>query len=148
MTAMSDAGVRLDKWLWAARFFKTRALAAEAIQRGRIEVNNQVAKASRALRGGDHIRLRAPGDERVVEVRALSSMRGPAAVAQALYEETAASLAAREARARAARLAPEPETAREHGRPTKRDRRQLADWERWSASLDGAAPRGITKVDD
>ncbi|HEU4458028.1 MAG TPA: RNA-binding S4 domain-containing protein [Methylibium sp.] len=131
------ADVRLDKWLWAARFYKTRALAAEAIERTRVEVNGQVAKASRPVRPGDRVRLRQPGGvERVLDVLAISAVRGPAPVAQALYAETPESLAAREARARQARLAPEPAATLEHGRPSKRDRRKLADWQRWSASLE------------
>ena len=132
---MSD-GVRLDKWLWAARFYKTRSLAAEEIGKHRVEVNGQVAKASRELRPGDQVALRQGPVARTVVVRALSAVRGPAPVAQTLYEETAASLAAREAQASQRRLAPEPAQAIEQGRPTKRDRRQLADWDRWSASLD------------
>lgn len=132
---MSD-GVRLDKWLWAARFFKTRSLAAEEIGKHRVEVNGQVAKASRELRPGDEIALRQGPVARSVVVRALSAVRGPAPVAQALYEETPASIAAREAQANQRRLAPEPAQAIEQGRPTKRDRRKLADWDRWSASLD------------
>lgn len=130
------APVRLDKWLWAARFYKTRALAAEEIGRGRVEVNGQVAKSSRAMRVGDLVRLRQGPVERIVEVRGIGSVRGPATAAQALYLETPASIAEREARARQARLAPEPALAVEHGRPSKRDRRQLADWQRWSARLE------------
>lgn len=129
-------GLRLDKWLWAARFFKTRSLAAEEIGKHRVEVDGQPAKASRELKPGDEVRLRQGPVVRTVIVRALSAVRGPAPVAQTLYEETAASLAQREAQARQRRLAPEPATTIEQGRPTKRDRRQLADWERWSASLD------------
>ena len=132
----ADLRVRLDKWLWAARFFKTRALAAEEIGRGRVSVNGQVAKASRELRVGDRIVLRQGALERTVDVRALSSVRGPAPVAQALYAETPASIAARLAAAESRRLGAEPANAIEQGRPTKRDRRRLADWQRWSASAD------------
>lgn len=127
---------RLDKWLWAARFYKTRALAAEAVERGRVELNGQAAKPSREVRRGDRLRLRQGPDERVVDVLALSTVRGPAPVAQALYAETAESLARRTAQAQARRLAAEPAHAIEQGRPTKRDRRQLAQWQRWSASVD------------
>ena len=134
--AASKAGVRLDKWLWAARFFKTRSLAAEEIARGRVSANGQVAKASREVRPGDTLAFRQGGVARTVVVRGVSGVRGPAPVAQALYEETAESIAAREAAARDRRLTPEPATTIEHGRPTKRDRRQLADWNRWSASVD------------
>jgi len=132
---MSDRH-RLDKWLWAARFFKTRALAAEDIERGRVSVNEQVAKASRELREGDVIELRQQRSVRTLRVRALSRQRGPAAQAQALYEETAESIARREAEAAERKLHPEPALAIEQGRPTKRDRRRLADWDRWSASAD------------
>ena len=128
--------LRLDKWLWAARFFKTRGLAADEIGKGRIQVNGQVAKASRELRAGDVVGIRQGPIERVVVVRALSTVRGPAPQAQQLYEETAESIAARLAAAEQRKTAPEPANAIEQGRPTKRDRRQLADWQRWSASAD------------
>lgn len=131
------ARMRLDKWLWAARFYKTRGLAAEEIAKGRIEVNGQPAKASRDLKPQDQVGMRIGGGlVRVVVVRALSAVRGPATVAQTLYEETAESLAARERAQRARRDGVEPALAIEQGRPTKRDRRQLADWDRWSASID------------
>ncbi len=134
---LSTAPVRLDKWLWAARFYKTRALAVEAIGKNRVEVNDQPAKPSRDLRVGDALTLREPGHPpRVVQVLGLSEIRGPAPMAQALYAETAESLAAREAAREARRQGVEPAQAIEHGRPTKRDRRQLADWNRWSASVD------------
>ena len=136
MIASSSPGVRLDKWLWAARFFKTRSLAAAEIDKHRVQVNGQVAKASRVLEPGDELVLRQGLIERTLVVRALSAVRGPAPVAQALYEETAASLAQREARRLQQRLAPEPAASIEQGRPTKRNRRQLADWDRWSASID------------
>lgn len=134
--ATQAAGVRLDKWLWAARLYKTRSLAAEEIGRGRVLVNAQLAKASRELRPGDELDLRQGPVRRVLIVRGLSTARGPAPVAQALYEETAASVAARLQAAEQRRVAAEPAQAIEQGRPTKRDRRQLADWQRWSASID------------
>jgi ribosome-associated heat shock protein Hsp15 len=127
---------RLDKWLWAARFFKTRSLASEEIGKGRVEVNGQVAKSSRLVRLGDRIELRQGTAQRTVAVCGLSQVRGPAPVAQALYQETPESLAARERAAEQHRLAPEPSHSIEQGRPTKRDRRELADWNRWSASAD------------
>lgn len=130
--------VRLDKWLWAARFYKTRSLAAEEIGKGRVTVNEQAAKASREVRVGDRLALRQGAVTRVVRVCALSQVRGPAPVAQALYEETPESVAAREAAAAQRRLGVEPADALQQGRPTKRDRRQLADWNRWSASVDDA----------
>ncbi|WP_235513707.1 RNA-binding S4 domain-containing protein [Aquabacterium parvum] len=128
--------LRLDKWLWAARFFKTRGLAADEIDKGRLQVNGQVAKASRELRAGDVVGIRQGHVERTVVVLALSTVRGPAPQAQQLYEETAESIAARLAAAEQRKTAAEPANAIEHGRPTKRDRRQLADWQRWSASAD------------
>lgn len=129
--------VRLDKWLWAARFFKTRALSAEAIDKGRVSVNGQSAKASREPRVGDTIELRQGNDARTVVVKGLSAVRGPAPVAQQLYEETPDSQARRLAAAEQRRLAPEPALSQPMGRPTKRDRRTLKDWgDRWSASLD------------
>jgi ribosome-associated heat shock protein Hsp15 len=131
-----DPRVRLDKWLWAARFFKTRSLAGEEIGKGRVSVNGQPAKASRELRSGDLVELRQGNVPRSVVVRALSEVRGPAPVAQALYEETAESRAERERLAQARRAGVEPALAIEQGRPTKRDRRKLADWDRWSASAD------------
>ena len=133
--------MRLDKWLWAARFYKTRALAVQEIERGRVQVAGANAKPSRDLRPGDVVTLRQGLVTREVQVRALSTQRGPAPVAQQLYEETAASVAARDQAAATRRIAPEPAHAIEQGRPTKRDRRALdaqrrGDWnERWSATL-------------
>lgn len=132
--------VRLDKWLWAARLFKTRALAAEDIGRGRVAVNGQVAKASRELKPGDLLQWRQGPLLRAVKVLALSTVRGPAPQAQGLYEETPESIAARERAAEARRLGVEPGESQLQGRPTKRDRRELTrtvtPWQRWSASLD------------
>ena len=130
--------LRLDKWLWAARFFKTRALAAEEIGKGRVTVNELVAKASREVKAGDILAFRQGTVTRTVAVVGVSAQRGPAPVAQALYEETPESVAARDAATRAHRLSPEPASTIEAGRPTKKDRRQLADWNRWSASVDDA----------
>ncbi len=132
---------RLDKWLWAARFFKTRALAMDAIDKGRILVGGQVAKPSRDVRLGDEIEIRETGGlSRTVQVLGLSDVRGPAPVAQQLYEETAASRAAREAALQLRRLGVEPALAQTAGRPTKRDRRELAQWDRWSAQWDEPGP--------
>lgn len=128
--------VRLDKWLWAARFYKTRSLATQEIDKGRIEVNGQAAKPAKELRLGDLVEIRQGAVLRTIHVRGLSSIRGPAPVAQALYEETPDSVARREEATRQRRETPEPALAIEQGRPTKRDRRQLADWNRWSASVD------------
>jgi ribosome-associated heat shock protein Hsp15 len=128
--------VRLDKWLWAARFVKTRALAVQEIDKGRVAVNGAPAKPARELHPGDKVELRQGALARTFVVRALSEVRGPAALAQTLYEETPESVAARAAAMERRRMGIEPAQAIEAGRPTKRDRRRLADWQRWSASLD------------
>ena len=130
------SGVRLDKWLWAARFFKTRSLAAEEIGKGRVSVNGQAAKASKDVRVGDVLEFRQGVVKRTVAVLGVSAVRGPAPVAQALYQETAESIAAREDAALARRLTPEPAASIGHGRPTKRNQRDLADWKRWSAAIE------------
>ena len=128
--------MRLDKWLWAARFFKTRSLAAEEIGKGRVSVNGQAAKASKDVRVGDVLEFRQGVVRRTVAVLGVSAVRGPAPVAQALYQETAESIAAREDAALARRLTPEPAASIGHGRPTKRNQRDLADWKRWSAAIE------------
>lgn len=117
--------VRVDKWLWAARFFKTRALAVEAIAGGKVLVNGERTKPAKLLQSGDEVRLRQGPYEHVVLVRGLSERRGPATVAAALYEETAASVAARARLAEQLRMAPAAFVYEEKGRPTKRDRREL-----------------------
>lgn len=117
-------GVRMDKWLWAARFFKTRAQAARACELGRIQSNRQPAKAAREVRVGDLLHIRTEGDDFEVEVRLLSAVRGPASVAQTLYQETDASRASRqklaEDRKSMMHYTPAPS-----GRPSKRDRRKI-----------------------
>ncbi len=130
--------LRIDKWLWAARFYKTRSLAAEDLGKHRVQVNGQDAKASREVKPGDRVRLRQGVIVREVVVRGISAARGPAPVAQQLYEETPESLQAREAAAQQRRVAAEPALSIEQGRPTKRDRRQMDKaWDdRWSAGLD------------
>lgn len=128
--------LRLDKWLWAARLYKTRALAADEVERGRVRVNGQPAKPGRELKAGDLVELRQDSVVRALVVQALSAVRGPAPLAQTLYAETEESRLAREAAAERRRLAPEPAATQTEGRPTKRDRRDLADWQRWSASID------------
>ena len=132
----SGARVRLDKWLWAARFFKTRSLSADEIGKGRVQVNGQVAKASREVHIGDLIVLRQGHVARTLVVKAASEQRGSATTAALLFEETAESIALREKQALERRMNAEPSLAIEQGRPTKRDRRQLADWNRWSASAE------------
>lgn len=125
---MNDDDVRIDKWLWAARFFKTRALAQSEIERGRVLVEGERVKRSRALRLGERVWLRIGQVERTVVVRGLSGVRGPAPVAQALYEETPQSIELREAAATRRRFYSEPARAIEQGRPTKRERRDLERW--------------------
>lgn len=136
-TPVLTTSMRLDKWLWCARFYKTRALAVEEIGKGRITVNAQAAKAAKDIRAGDTIVLRQGNVAKTVVVRQLSNYRGPAPVAQQLYEETADSLAARQQAAEQRRLAPEPADTIAAGRPTKRNRRDMdraTRWDnRWSA---------------
>jgi ribosome-associated heat shock protein Hsp15 len=117
--------VRIDKWLWAARFFKTRSLAADAIGGGKVSLNGDGVKPAKMVQMGDEIRVRLGPYEHVVIVRGLSERRGPASVAQALYEETPASVAAREKLSEQLRMAPAAFVYEEKGRPTKRDRREI-----------------------
>jgi ribosome-associated heat shock protein Hsp15 len=117
-------GVRIDKWLWAARFFKTRSLAEKACELGRIDSNGVAAKPAREVKVGDTLRVKTEGGVFVVEVLGLSEMRGPALVAQALYRETEESKEARRQEAEVRRAAPHFEGYRE-GKPSKKDRRQL-----------------------
>jgi len=117
--------MRLDKWLWAARFYKTRSLAAQEIGKGRVLVNDQPAKPARDIAVGDRVAVRKEDPAMHVCVRALSAVRGPAPVARQLYEETPESIAARERAAEMRRLAPEPAQTITAGRPTKRDRRLI-----------------------
>lgn len=116
--------LRLDKWLWAARFFKTRSLAKAAIEGGKVQLAGQRVKVSREIAAGDILQIRQGWDERVVTVKGLSEQRRGAAEAQLLYEETAASLAKREAEA-AARKAAGGMIDRPPGRPDKKQRRQI-----------------------
>ncbi len=130
--------LRIDKWLWAARFYKTRSLAADEIGKGRVQINGQDAKASREVKVGDTVCLRQGHTERTVKVLGISAVRGPAPVAQQLYEEIPDSIAKRTREAELNRLAREPALSITQGRPTKRDRRDIQKvWnDRWSASLD------------
>ena len=118
------AQVRIDKWLWAARFFKTRTLAARACDLNRIESNGQPAKPAREVRVGDLLRVKNDGGEFQLEILALSEMRGPAAVAQTLYRETEASRELRSKLMEERKTMPHFEALRE-GKPSKRDRREL-----------------------
>ena len=116
--------VRLDKWLWAARFFRTRTLAAEAIDAGRVEVNGERAKRSRAITVGDKLRIRKPPFEQLIEVLGESEQRGPASVAATLYSETEESRKAREVLA-AQFKAMGPPVFRDRGKPGKKERRTI-----------------------
>lgn len=130
--------MRLDKWLWAARFYKTRALAAEALDKGQVLVNDSMAKRSRQVHVGDRLNIRLVGGGPPVELRIeeLLAQRGPAERARRLYVESETSVQARIAWAQARRDAPNPGQDSRDGRPTKRDRRERVAWERWSVSLD------------
>lgn len=128
MTGEQSARVRLDKWLWAARFFKTRSLATDAVAGGKVEVNGERAKPSKAVAPGDEVRLRLGPYEHVLIVRGLAERRGSADIAQGLYDETAASRAERERLAAQLRMAPAAFVYEEKGRPTKKDRRDLSDF--------------------
>jgi ribosome-associated heat shock protein Hsp15 len=120
--------VRLDKWLWAARFYKTRSAATDAITGGKVDVNGDRAKPAKAIKPGDEVRLRSGPYEHILIVRQLADRRGPASVAQTLYEETDASRAERERLASQLKMAPAMFVYEEKGRPTKKDRRDLSDF--------------------
>jgi ribosome-associated heat shock protein Hsp15 len=124
MNSEETMRVRLDKWLWAARFFKTRALAADAIESGKVEVNGERSKRAKQLQAGDMVRIRLGPYQHLVKVLALSERRGPASVAATLYEEDADARKAREAlqiQIKAAQSA----SGYLPGRPTKKDRRDI-----------------------
>ena len=124
MTSEVTTRVRLDKWLWAARFFKTRALAADAIESGKVEVNGERAKRAKQLQVKDSVRVRLGPYHHIVTVLAVSERRGPASVAKTLYEESAEGLKVREAlrlQVKAAQSA----SGYTPGRPTKKDRRDI-----------------------
>jgi ribosome-associated heat shock protein Hsp15 len=119
--------MRVDKWLWAARFYKTRSLAQKAIDAGRVKLGDERVKPSHDLKVGDSVSVRAGEYDWKLTVRALSDKRGPAAQARLLYEETIESRAERERRMDIRRFSPEPANSIK-GRPTKKDRRDLEDW--------------------
>jgi ribosome-associated heat shock protein Hsp15 len=121
---MADGSVRLDRWLWAARFYKTRAAASQAIDGGKVDVNDARAKRAKLVRVGDRVRVRRSPFEYLLTVHALSEHRGPARTAVTLYEEDPAGKARRERLARQLRVAPTPAYDGK-GRPTKRDRREM-----------------------
>ena len=118
------SGIRIDKWLWAARFFKTRSLATDAVSGGKVRLNGAPTKPARDVKPGDQLEISNGYTRWQLVVLALSDKRGPAPEARLLYEETAASIAEREAAQQRRQLAREP-AAEIHGRPTKRDRRQI-----------------------
>ena len=128
MPSDSTDRVRLDKWLWAARFYKTRALAAEAIDGGKVDVNEARVKRAKMVQVGDEVRIRQTPFEHVMIVRGVSEQRGPASVAATLYEETAESKARRDALKTQIRSMPADDW--ESGRPTKRDRREIERFRR------------------
>ena len=130
--------LRVDKWLWAARFYKTRSLAVVEIDKGRVRINGIEAKPAREVKVGDTVALRQGPVTRTLTVLRISNQRGAAPVAQQLYLETEESIALREQAAEQRRLHLEPASSQEHGRPTKRDRRTLdKGWgSRWSAKAD------------
>lgn len=138
--------LRIDKWLWAARFYKTRSLAALEVDKGRIHINGQEAKPACEVKPGDSVAMRQGPVTRMVVVRGISNQRGAAPVAQLLYEETAESQQARQQAADQRRLTPEPALSMGQGRPTKRERRELdgitQGWDkRWSASVTSGKSR-------
>jgi ribosome-associated heat shock protein Hsp15 len=119
-----DESIRIDKWLWAARFFKTRSLATDAVERGRVRLNGDRCKPARSILSGDLLDIDNGSTEWQIRVIALSDQRGPAPVAQALYAETEAGVRQREQRAEQRKVFSEPGEAI-RGRPTKRDRRMI-----------------------
>jgi ribosome-associated heat shock protein Hsp15 len=130
--------LRIDKWLWAARFYKTRSLACDEVTKHRVQINGQDVKPAREVKVGDTLTVRQGNITKTIVVKGISAARGPAPVAQLLYEETSESMALRAKLAEQNRMAAEPAHSIEHGRPTKRDRRQIEHaWDaRWSASAD------------
>ena len=116
--------MRLDKWLWAARFFKTRSLATQAIEQGRVKLNGDRVKPAREIRPQDRLEIQLGDDVWMLTVRALSMQRGPAPVAQQLYAEAPDSIARRQQQASEHKVSANPAAAIK-GRPTKRDRRQI-----------------------
>jgi ribosome-associated heat shock protein Hsp15 len=130
--------IRIDKWLWAARFYKTRSLATDDILKGRVQVNGHDVKPARDLKTGDTVAIRHGSVTRTVVVQALSDKRGPAPEAQQLYAETDESLRLRAEAQELRRMGTEPALSLSHGRPTKQDRRAMDNaWgSRWSASVD------------
>ena len=135
---MSDVDkqlVRIDKWLWVARFFKSRQISIDAVNAGRVEVNGERVKPSKMVKAGDQLLLRKPPVEYLLTIQGTSDKRGSATVAQTLFEESSASIAAREKVVAELRDMPPPLF---RGRPTKKDRRTLEQWQRTAAQLNDA----------
>ena len=130
-TSDNATSIRIDKWLWCARFYKTRAIAVQAIEKGHVQLKQLAAKASKEIKAGDMLTLQQGQDKRTVLVLGIASHRGPAPIAQALYAETPESIAERALQAEQRRLAPEPAHSVKDGRPTKRDRRHLQELRAW-----------------
>jgi len=136
--------MRVDKWLWAARFFKTRSLASEEIQKGRVKINDATAKPAKEVKVGDTLHLRQGSYFKTVVVQGMNPTRGSASVAQLMYTETPESVALRASQALERKTTKEPSLSIEHGRPTKKQRRDIdqvqhvhREWnDRWSASVD------------
>lgn len=132
--------LRIDKWLWAGRFYKTRTLASEEIDKGRVRINGAAVKPAREVKAGDLLQVRTGVIIRSVTVLGVSDKRGSASVAALLFSETPESIALRAAAAESRQLAPEPALSLTQGRPTKRERRetdQARNWgDRWCASID------------
>ena len=123
---MNEDSVRVDKWLWAARFFKTRALASAAVAGGKVQVNGSRAKPAKPVQAGDQLRVRVGPYDWLITVRAVTERRGSSKDAQLLYDESPEGRAARERLAEAHKIAPAP-TYQGKGRPTKKDRRKLEE---------------------
>ena len=136
--------LRIDKWMWAARFYKTRSLACEAIDLGRVWVNGASVKPARELKISDSVQLRHGPQTRTVTVLQISDKRGNAQAAALLFCETPESITQREAAAQARKLSPEPALSLLQGRPTKRDRRQMSLMEQWGHSQTRAKPLDST----
>lgn len=132
MSVIDKPLVRIDKWCWAARFFKTRQISIDAVNTGRVEVNGERVKPSRMVKVGDQLLLRKPPLEYLLTIKGISEKRGSATIAKTLFEESPESIAAREKVVAELREMPPPLF---RGRPTKKDRRTLEQWQRSAAQL-------------
>jgi len=132
MSVIDKQLIRIDKWLWAARFFKTRQISIDAVNAGRVEVNGERVKPSKMVKAGDQLLLRKPPVEYLLTIKDISDKRGSATIAKTLFEESPESIAAREKVVADLREMPPPLF---RGRPTKKDRRTLEQWQRNTAQL-------------